>query len=120
MINEERIVPVTKTDLLTLYGNTMKLAGMTVSNQAADAPGVFVYDGAATAGNLIADEPVKSFDLADATSGVVYFIPAYDYEGFKVGGVAVASALPDGVVKDADLCKATLSSGAVTVAKVGF
>ena len=31
MINSDRIVPVTKVDLLTLYGNIMKLAGTTVT-----------------------------------------------------------------------------------------
>ena len=31
MINADRIVPVTQVDLLTLYGNIMKLAGTTVT-----------------------------------------------------------------------------------------
>ena len=53
---------------------------------------------------------------------VVYFIPAYDFEGFKVQGTAVTPA-GGSVAVDADsvtLYTATLADGAVTIAKVGF
>ena len=121
MINTNRVVSVTKVDLLTLYGNIMKLAGTTVAAVDAGAPGVFVVSSGS--GNKITSEPVKSLDFgADVSSMVVYFIPAYDYEGFKIAGTAVTPAAGS-VEVDADsvtLYTATLSSGDVTIAKVGF
>jgi len=118
MINDKRIVPVTKVDLLTLYGNIMKLAGTTVAAVQASQPGVFVVSSGS--GNVIAAEPIKSFDFASGVSSMtVYFVPAFDFEGFKVAGTAVeatGSVDADG----ATLYTATLSSGAVTIAKVGF
>lgn len=117
MINYDRIVPVTQVDLLTLYYNMMKLAGTTVAVLEAANIGEFVM--ASGSGNVLAAEPVKSFDFASGvTSAKLYFIPAYDFEGFKVAGSAVT---PTGEMK-ADgrtLYTATLASGAVTIAKVG-
>lgn len=122
MINSDRIVPVTKTDLLTLYGNILTIAGTTVAAVNANgANGVFEI--AEGSGNLIASEPVNSLDFGeDVTAAVVYFIPGYDYTGFSIAGVAVtpesgsADVDPDGVT----LYTATLADGAVTIAKVGF
>lgn len=119
MINDKRIVSVTKVDLLTLYGNIMKLAGTTVAAVNASAPGVFTVSSGS--GNVIASEPVKSFDFASGVSSMVaYFIPAFDYEGFKVQGTAVTTAGADVDADGATLYTATLSSGTVTIAKVGF
>ena len=119
MINSNRIVPVTKTDLLTLYGNIMKLAGTTVSAVSASAPGVFAI--ASGSGNVIANEPIKSIDLGESVSSItVYFIPAVDYEGFTLAGVKTVTAGADVDADGATLYTATLSSGTVTIAKVGF
>lgn len=120
MINADRIVPVTQVDLLTLYGNIMKLAGTTVAAAEAVAPGEFELTGSGDIGNKIANEPVKSCDFkSGVTAAVLYFIPAYDFEGFKVAGTAVTASgtmSADGRT----LYTATLSSSTVTVAKVGF
>lgn len=119
MINDKRIVPVTKVDLLTLYGNIMKLAGTTVAAVQASQPGVFVVSSGS--GNVIAAEPIKSFDFATGVSAmVVYFVPAFDYDGFKVQGTKVTTSGADVDADGATLYTATLSSGAVTIAKVGF
>ena len=119
MINDKRIVPVTKVDLLTLYGNIMKLAGTTVAAVQASQPGRFVVSSGS--GNVIAAEPIKSFDFASGVSAmVVYFVPAFDYDGFKVQGTKVTTAGADVDADGATLYTATLSSGAVTIAKVGF
>lgn len=119
MINLNRIVPVTATDLITLYGTIMKLAGTTVAAVEASNPGVFVVSSGS--GNLLAAEPVKSFDFATGiTSAKLYFVAAYDFEGFKVAGAAVT---PSGAEVKADGCTlytATLASGAVTIAKAGM
>lgn len=119
MINTERIVPVQATDLITLYGTIMKLAGTSVTAVQATDPGVFeLTEGS---GNLLAAEPVQSLDFGeDVTSATVYFVPAYDYEGFTIDGTA---ATPTGATVNADgrtLYTATLSSGSITIAQIGF
>ncbi len=119
MINNDRIVPVTVTDLLTLYGNILTIAGTTIDSVQATNPGIFEVEDATN--TLIAAEPVAKMDFAeDVTAATVYFIPAYNYAGFSVNGTAVES---EGVEVDPDgrtLYTATLSSGTVTIAKVGF
>lgn len=118
MINNKRVVAVTQIDLLTLYGNIMKLAGTSVAAVQAADPGIFKLTSGS--GNMIAAEPVKTLDFgASVSSAVVYFIPAYDYAGFTIAGVAATptgTVVPDGRT----LYTATLSGGAITVAKVGF
>lgn len=119
MINSNRIVPVMATDLITLYGTIMTLVGTSVTAVQADDPGVFNLKSGS--GNMLAAEPVKSLDFGSGvTSAVVYFVPAYDFAGFTVAGAAVT---PSGAAVSADgvtLYTATLSSGAVTIAKKGF
>lgn len=119
MINTDRIVPVVSTDLLTLYGTIMKLAGTSVTAVQASETGVFELTSGS--GNLLCAEPLKSLDFGeDVTSAVVYFVASYDYEGFSIDGT---TATPSGAEVSADGCTlytATLASGAITIAKVGF
>lgn len=119
MINTDRIVPIESIDLLTAYGTMMKLAGTSVTAVQATDPGVFELTSGS--GNLLAAEPVQSLDFGEGvTSAVVYFVPAYDYVGFTIAGVA---AVPTGATINADgrtLYTATLSSGSITIAQVGF
>lgn len=121
MINTERIVPVQAIDLISLYGLILKMDSNNSSLVALDAtdPGEFAV-GASAGSLLLADEPVASLDFASGyTAGTVYFVPAYNYEGFSVAGTKVVptgSVVPDGRT----LYKAVLSSGAVTISKVGF
>lgn len=119
MINNDRIVPVIRTDLLTLIGNIMVLAGTTV--EAAEATEIGEFSVSSASGNYLANEPVRKFNFASGTSAVVYFIADYEYDGFYIAGNKVATS---GTAVNADgktLYTATLSGGnAVTVAKVGF
>lgn len=120
MINNDRIVPVTKTDLISLYGlillqdsNNSSLAALQAST----------VDGAFSAGTglYLAAQPVKSCNFTSA-SGTVYFVPDYAYEGFTVDGSAATIADND-VEVEADghtLYKAVLATGTVTITKVGF
>ena len=121
MINDKRIVPITKTDLITNIGTTMILAGTSVGKASASDPGVFTVTGSGSIGNKLCDEPVKSLNFASGvTAAVVYFIADYNYEGFSVNGTKVTTS---GATVDADSCtlySATLATGAVTIAKVGF
>lgn len=124
MINKDRIVPVQATDLLSLYGLILKMDSnnSTLAKlDALDVDGNFkVTSGSAP---LLCSQPAETIDI-DATassvsSATIYFVPAYDYKGFSIDGSAVT---PTGSV-DADGCtlyKAVLSSGAITITKVGF
>jgi hypothetical protein len=114
MINKDRIVPVTATDLITLYGTTLKIASVSATAVSSEnAEGDFVI---AEGGTLLADEPVKSVKFGEGvSSATLYFVASYDYEGFK-GVTATGDVDADGCT----LYTATLSGGSVTIAKVGF
>lgn len=126
MINSDRIVPVTKTDLISLYsailvqasGNS-SLAKLTASDIAGD------YQIKTNNGVLIADQPVVSCDI-DATASSVsactlYFVADPAFAGFSIDGVAEAAASGSvDVVADGSLYKAVLASGDITITKVGI
>ena len=121
MINKDRVVNINAIDLLTNYPRMFAIAGVTVTAiDAKDPEGNFVVD-ADPANAVIASEPVKSLDFAaGATAAVIYFAPTYDYEGFKVEGAAVATTGDEVVADHANLYKATLATGAVSIEKVGL
>lgn len=123
MINEDRIVSVTKTDLITLYGTVLKIANVEVAKLDATATGVFEISEALTTDYVLADEPVKSLDIASGvTSASVYFVAAYDFEGFIVNGASatMASASVDVEADGNTLYLAVLADGEITVSKVGL
>lgn len=122
MINTDRIVPVQATDLISLYAVILKQdsnnSGLT--KLAATAPGEFVQS--TNSAVAIAAEPVTSLDFAaTATAGTVYFVPALDFKGFSLAGVATDYS---GTINEngigSDLYKAVLSNGTITVSKIGF
>lgn len=122
MINNNRIVPVQATDLITLYAVILKQDTTNNSTlakvDATNAEGDFAITSASTP--LICSEPAKSIDLGESVSSVtVYFVPAYNYKGFTLAGVATT---PTGSVNadGATLYKAVLATGAVTITKVGL
>lgn len=126
MINTDRIVPVTKTDLLSIYSVILVQAsgnsGLTklASN---DVEGNFqITSGSAP---LIADQPVVSCDIdateSSVTAATLYFVAADNYAGFSIDGAAVEAAEGSvDVVADGSLYKAVLATGAITISKVGF
>jgi hypothetical protein len=118
MVNSDRIVPITKIDYLSLIATVLKIASVTFDVIESDTEGNFVAEGSGDVGNLLAAQPVKSFDFASGvTAGVVYFCADYAYEGFSANGVALSATVEpekDGV----SLYTATLSSGSLTIAKV--
>ena len=125
MINSDRIVPVTATDLITLYGlilkqdttNNSTLAALNALNVEGDFK---ITSGSAP---LLASQPAKSIDIDATASSVsaatIYFVPAYDYKGFTIDGSAIT---PTGTVTadGSTLYKAVLATGAVTITKAGF
>ena len=124
MINTDRIVPVQATDLISLYGLILLQDSNNSGLTALDASNIGEFQITSGSAALIADEPAKVIDIDATASSVsactVFFVPDYDYEGFTIDGVAVVTA---GATVNADgrtLYKATLSTGTVTIAKVGF
>ena len=115
MINTDRIVPITKIDLISLYGLILKTGSVNVTAlDATDVDGDF----SAGAGTFLASQPLKSLDFT-GTTGTVYFVPAFDYVGFTKGGAAV-TVNGDVNADGATLYSAVLASNAVTITKVGF
>lgn len=119
MINKDRIVPIQKTDFLSLIGTVLGLIGTSYTvAKSTDVEGDFVITGSGDAGNKLCDQPVKTLDFADGvTAGVAYFVPAYDFAGFKIAGAAV-EATGDVEADGITLYKATLATNAITVAAV--
>ena len=126
MINSDRIVPVTKTDLISLYGLILKQNssyGSLAKLASSDIAGNFQIT--TNSAVVIADQPVVSCDI-DATASSVsactlFFVADADYKGFSIDGVAVNPA--DGsadVIADGSLYSAALATGVITITKVGF
>ena len=122
MINTDRIVPVQATDLMSIYGVILKMdynnSGLV--KLAATAPGEFSQE--TNNAVALANEPVTELDFASGvTAGTVYFVPALDFKGFSLAGVATDfSGTIDENGIGSDLYKAVLSSGTITVSKIGF
>ena len=120
MINTDRIVPVTKIDLISLYGlillqdsdnsSMVKLAASTID-------GVF----ACGTGIKLADQPVKTCNFT-GSSGTLYFVPDYAFAGFTVDGseATIADGSDDVVADGHSLYSAVLATGEVTITKLGF
>ena len=121
MLNTKQIVPVQKTDLLTLYGTVLNIANIS-AEALTGANGV--YQVKTNNKVYIADAPVKSLDFdataSSVTAGTVYFVAAYDFEGFTVNGVATETAGADIEADGRSLYKAVLADGTITITQVGF
>lgn len=126
MINNDRIVPVTKTDLISLYGLILKQNasyGSLAKLASLDIEGN--YKVTTNSAVVICDQPAVSIDF-DATAssvsaGTVFFVADNGFKGVAIDGAIVDPA--DGsvdVVADGSLYAAALATGAVTISKVGF
>lgn len=123
MINTDRIVPVTATDLITLYGLILKQASANSSLAKLEADGIGEFQVKSGSAPLLAAEPAKKIDIDATASSVsaatIYFVPAFDYKGFSIDGADITPT-GDVVADGRTLYKATLASGAVTIVKAGF
>lgn len=125
MINHSRVVPVQKIDYLSLIGTVLALIGTSYEPLAAETVlGDFLVTGSGAAGNLLADQPVKTLDIGSGvTSATVFFVADYGFDGFTVNGAA-ASISESGlalaaVKKDAiTLYKAVYADSAITITAV--
>lgn len=120
MINNERIVPVTRTDLLSLYATVLK--------QNADNAALEVLKSGDVIGNfkiedgtnpLIADQPVVTCDIASGVDATIYFIADPHYIGFSVDGAVVETTGDTVEAKNATLFKAVVTGGAVAITNMG-
>ena len=124
MINKDRIVPVMKTDLLTLYGAVLNIANVSFTIAAAsDVEGNIDITGSGSAGTFLGNQPAKKIDFKSGVTGAtIYFLASDDYVGIKVAGADAtfnSSYLDDDDVKaDGTLYKAVLSGGSVTLTAV--
>lgn len=122
MINDARIVPITAVDLISMYGFVLAAAAAAASGTAPEelaASGIATFSVTTNSKTYIAAEPVKKLTFGNVTAETIYFVPAYDYEGFEKTG---ATLTVSGTV-DADgrtLYKAVLSTNTLTITKVGF
>ena len=119
MINNDRIVPIQKIDYLSLIGTILGLGGTSYDVLAStDTLGDFSVTGTGDAGNLLANQPVKTLDFASGvTDAVVYFVAAYDYSEITVAGetATYGSGSADVVADGVTLYKAVLDNDEVTV-----
>ena len=105
MINKNRIVPVTKTDLLTLYATMFMLSGQSNAKtfKANDVEGN--YDISEDDGQGFLDQPVKSIRFLNAPNNLsVFFVASYDFEGITLEGNPInwesEGLTPDDIVAD--------------------
>lgn len=121
MINNDRIVPITAIDLISMY--ELILIAMLDTNNKPVALSASTTNGefeVSEAGTFILDEPLKSCNTAAGlTKTSVYFVPAYDYSGFTVNGAAVTTE-GDVTADGRTLYHAVIDDGAVTITKVGY
>ena len=109
MINEKRQVPITEVSLLDMYFNVFAVS------MGVNAPEKLV---AANPGEFTV-EPVKTLNFGSGVSaGTVYFVPAYDYEGFALNGTATTTAGAEVKKSGYGFYKAVLSSGTVTITAI--
>lgn len=119
MINAERQVPITEVSLLDMYFNVF---AVTMGSDApeklvATNPGEFTV---ATNNKVyLANEPVKTLNFGGAVSaGTVYFVPAYDFEGFAINGTAVETDGDDVKTSGYGFYSAELDNGDVIITAI--
>ena len=114
-VNTNQIVPVTKIDLISLYGLILKRSSVSADNlDPSDNEGNY----SCGTGTKLATTPLKSCNFT-GSSGTIYFVPAVDYVGFtRTGGSVTMSGTltADGC----SLYSASLSSGTVTLTKISL
>lgn len=85
MINKDRIVPVTATDLLTLFYAYQAASGSKYVLATTFEIGVYDFQTAAS-GSVLCSEPVKKMNIGSEFGQTVYFIPDRDFEGITYNG----------------------------------
>jgi len=115
MINKDRIIPIQRTDYLSLIGTIFATVGLSQTLslahlkyvQAKNVEGDFELPADASSGTAyILTQPAKSIDLTNIVAGAAYFfVPAYDFEGISDN---------EGIVKDGVSLYAIVNNGTDT------
>lgn len=116
MVNNNRIVPVQKIDLLSLYATVYNMTHETPINilESETVDGQFDVT---EAGTYIANQPVKTMSLPAEGGALVFFVTDYDFDGFYVNDAKVEVSA--GIKNDATtLYVAQSANGAVTITAV--
>lgn len=119
MINPNRIVPVVKTDLISLYGVVLKASSVSATKlDAVNAEGDFSQT--TNSATVLCSEPVKALNFGSSvTAATVYFVPRENFTGFtKTGATLTVTGEVD--ADGSTLYSATLSTNALTIAKIGI
>lgn len=121
MVNTDRIVPVQKIDLLSLYATILNMTSngedelKILESETVD--GQFKLS---DAGFCIANQPVKKLTIN--TNGTVYFIADYDFDGFYrkdlIETVYVDTTGDEIVADGVTLYKAVISDDDVTITEM--
>ena len=112
MINEDRIIPITKIDFLSVMGTVLNLTSTSFEVlKPVDVEGNFMVDDAST---YLANQPVKSIDFTEST-GAVFFCPDYDFKGILVAGAEATVTGNDIEPEYVGLYYAELDSGTVSI-----
>lgn len=102
MVNNDRIVPITNIDFLSMIGTVLTLNGtnFTVA-QAQTVEGDFTISPAEGQSNFLVNQPAKTINVATSDAVTIYFVAAYGYAGFSINGTAVTTTgdtvQPDGI-----------------------
>lgn len=116
MINDSRIVPVQKTDLISLWAGVLALANISATKL--DAAEIGTFSQTTNSATVICSEPVTSFNFGSSvTAATVYFIPGVDYKGFTKTS-ATLTVTGDVVADGVTLYSASLSTNALTITKI--
>ena len=106
MINKDRIIPIQRTDYLSLISTIVACVGYSqVMNldkldyvMAKNVEGDFELPAGESGTAYILTEPAKSIDVTDITAGAAYFfVPAYNFEGFSAEVDGAQKIVKDGV-----------------------
>lgn len=120
MINDKRVVPIQEVDLITMYGLILKVGLGDSAPEKLAAADIATFSQSTNSKVVLCDEPVKSFNFGSSvTAATVYFVPALDYKGFTKTG-ATLTVTGDVAADGKTLYSATLSTNALTIAKVGL
>lgn len=95
MINKDRIVPITATDLLTLIYTEQAINNSKFALATTNKVGCFdIQSNPADASAYLCAEPVKEMNISSALTTPITFIPDYDFKGITVDGNS-ATLRPD-------------------------
>ena len=124
MINANRIVPVQKTDLITLYSVILGAGGTTLTKaDPSDVEGNVAIATGSNSTHHVVSAPAKKIAFAGTvTADNVYFVASVNgFDGFYVGTTKITPTGADIVADGVTLYKAVLSGGnAVAVTKYGL